>query len=550
MPIVDMTLTETEQSISRPIIIDVVNQLKNIFKINTDPRVIYTGDIKKNLQSGTSIDNNDHNALLATDRYLFISVDTDYEMDSLYSTAINKTEHLPVFLDSDLDVVIKPVYTNMTVNIDVNYRTHSKTEALRWRDDVRAKIANMRDIHLLDITYHYPIPNVFINLLEVIYNARNNVLGYGDTFKDYITKCSSTRLNLASDLVNKNNALVVSEKQCRIIGRFTSDTLPDKPEKEESSTWVIKFTYTFQYQKPIECSMRYPIIVHNQVLPRDYIAFTNKAYNLKNIIESRSVSLQAYKEFETDTILNKALDGLDHIPLPLYDDFVLHLPFPGTKTIFVALCQFERPDTKTLINLNQLDPIMIDKYFLEFIKTSEGPFLGKMYQSIINVCLYEGNNQLGTIDLNCNNDLVISSPVNLDPRKVYHVRFSIVTDLTFLSVPALLRLRNFRGNIFLLIPNIMKYLGKYGGYLKGYRGTSLNFPPTWDNKDIINVLLSLLPPVDWTGFSGQLHFKTVQNSYVVAIKPSIAEQLKKINYGLKQLNNVGSLASTMLPQNK
>jgi hypothetical protein len=47
-------------------------------------------------------------------------------------------------------------------------------------------------------------------------------------------------------------------------GWFDFQAVPEVGGKEdEADTWTIGFDYHFHYEKPIECAMYYPLMVHN-----------------------------------------------------------------------------------------------------------------------------------------------------------------------------------------------------------------------------------------------------------------------------------------------
>jgi uncharacterized membrane protein YgcG len=435
MPTVNITIPEGDQCIGRPVMTAVVNQLQEIVKITQDAKVYYPGDTRTMYQAGSTLDDPARDPALATGRYLFITVDEHYYDESIYTTAVNQPEQIPIFHDPLLGVTITPIYATSAVTIEVHYRTSSKTEARRWRDDFRMKISQYRDVNLHTLTYHYPLPKEFIELLKVIYAAREKIEGYGDNLKTWVFGNASTRLTLASNLTDTAEELVIGERQTRVQGYFDFEALPDEPEREEGpGTWAIKFSYRFSYERPLGCCMRYPVMVHNQLLPPEYVTFTNQAYNLDNIPLSYPISLRAMSEFELQNQGNKILSRLPYVPLPLFDDYVLNSEntWPGTRSIFIALCELALPDKRTLLNLEDLGPIVIDPRIVAFLKATETPYLCQIYWSLFNISLYRGEDLYTRTSLTCSSDLTITAGEDLDPRQNWRVRFSIITDPSLL----------------------------------------------------------------------------------------------------------------------
>jgi len=75
--IVNMAIPETEQTIIRPIIIDMVKQISEITKIDNNIKILFPGDIGKMHQSGSTIDSDSREPLLST------GLATEVQLDSL-----------------------------------------------------------------------------------------------------------------------------------------------------------------------------------------------------------------------------------------------------------------------------------------------------------------------------------------------------------------------------------------------------------------------------------------------------------------------------------
>ena len=455
MPHVNITIPETGQSITRPVIFDIINQVQTITKFSKEAKIYFPGDIQKMQTPGSSINDSDRSALFGTDRYNFIEIDEDYDRETLGSTVVNRVEQIPVFTDPYLKVHIVPIYATSNVQINFKYRCPSKTEALRWRDEIRVKISQLRDINIHAITYHYLLPDKYYEVLNVIHEARESYLGYGQSFQDYVVQYGTDRMVLVTDTVGKDYAIAVSETQCRIVGQFVFDAIPDKAERDDTTgAWVMSFGYKFTYEKPISCSMKYPISVHNSLLPEQYVAFADKAYRLDRIRKQFSNSLYSLFSFESDTINGNRtnIDALVH--LPDFDDYILPEVPKGTGTAFVALAGIDTIDKVSILNLNDLDPYILDSDIADFIIKSEYPYITNLYRSIINVSLYRGETLLSNPSISCDTSLNIKASSELDLRCQYRIRFSLVVDLTMLDPKAMSRLLNYPSALIKIISSM------------------------------------------------------------------------------------------------
>lgn len=445
MPVVDVTLPDVSQSVMRPIVFDVIRQVQSITKIDSKAKIFYPGETNKMQQGGTSIDDRNRDAVMSSNQIVFIEVEEDYDLEALSTTAVNYQEQLSVFNDARVSTKITPIYVDSGVTIHFRYRTRSKTEALRWRDDIRIRVSAMRDINLHKFTYHYLLPEQCIQLLSTIHHLRENVAGYGESFEEWVKSNATNRLTLIGDLTNKNARLGISETQMRIVGTYGFDGVPEKPERDDATgTWTISFSYKFTYNRPAACMMSYPVMVHNQLIPPEYVSFNTEVPNDPTKVDkSFSISMNAMNHFEQQSVLGKQMRPGYFIRIPDHDEFTIPEPPPYTGTIFTALCESDLETKLDLLNLNELGDIILDPDILDFIAKSEYPYITKLYNSILQLSLYRGNFLAGNEGLSCDSSLNVRTNHVQDLRIVHHVRFSIVTNPTILTADALQRLRSY-----------------------------------------------------------------------------------------------------------
>lgn len=442
MPVVEITLPDVAQAVTRPVALAVVKQIQEITKIDKDVKIFYPGETQRMQQPGSNINSSNRDALMTNNQILFIEVQEDYELGALNATAVNYLEQNPVFNDFKLGVSITPIYVATEVTINFKYRTQSKAEALRWRDDMRVRISHMRDINLHNLTYHYLIPIPYLELLKAIYDLRETVSGYGDSFAEYVLSNSSDRLTSIGDLTNKDARLGISETQARVVGMFGFDGIPEKPERDDTTgTWTISFSYKFTYERPAACNMRYPIIVHNQLLPAEYTDFVNEIEDPEKKQNQFTISLKALNYFENTTQFKARINPYPIINIPEFDQFMPTAVPPGTSTVYYVLCTFDSATPKLLVNLNDLGDMIMDPDIMEFIKAVEYPYITKTYRSILQLHLYRGDYLAGNDAITCdtNGNVEIVDTPNL--RVEHRLRLSIVMDTSLLDRESLERLR-------------------------------------------------------------------------------------------------------------
>lgn len=441
MPNISLTLPDISQSVTRPALFDIIAQVQDLTGIDKATKIFFPGDIQKMQTAGSDLDaKGDRLAIFNTDHYTFIDVEEDYDQSSIGTTAVTQAEHLPVFQDPKLKVLLSPVYATTQITINFKYASPSKAEALRWRDTIRMRVSQMRDINLHKITYHYQLPLVALEILQEIYAKREAVLGYEETVEEYITAHCTPRLTLIGDIVGKEAILAISETQSRIIGMYGFDAIPDKPERDDGKgIWMVSFSYKFSYEKPIAVHMKYPVMVHNQLINPEFTTFVDQQYDLDKVNKTFSASLYALNAFESDTTMNTLRTAKPIIRIPIFDDYPIEQFQNATGTVLIALTEVA-DDKRTLLNLKELGDIVLDADILQFVQESEYPFIGKFYESILSLSYYRDEFLGSTGSLICSSNGDVKAKADLNLRKQNRVRLSIVTDLTLLTPQALSRL--------------------------------------------------------------------------------------------------------------
>lgn len=465
MPNVSQVVTETKQSVLRPAVLDVVRQILDITKIPPTINIVYPDDIGKAPQLGSTISGEEtDNSLFPNSDRIHIEVEEDYDQNNMSSTPMAGHEYVPIFGDEKLGVYIKPVYSKTVVSIVFKYNTTSKSMANRWRDDIRMRISGGRDLNLHKVTYHYLIPQSLLNILKEIHRLRELNNGYGDTFEDYLQTNSTDRLTSVANLSGSAVEPAIAESQFRIVGMFDFESIPEKVGNEEDTNgWVGSFTYKFTFDKPIACNMKYPIMVHNSVLSTDFRPI-EPAYDLDKQIPSYSVSFDAFSYFECTDQIRKYIDISSSLTVPSFDEFAPRSIVSGTVNIFNVLSQISEGDKRSLINLREVDPVVIDSDILDFIEAVEYKYITKPYQSILNISFYKFGNLMETGLVEVTNNLDVLALKDLSLRDTHRIRFSICADIGFLQPSSLIRLKNYPRAFVKIFSAINEALGNNPGF--------------------------------------------------------------------------------------
>ncbi len=481
MPFTYFTTSENMQSITRPIVIEVIRDLMSSLNIPKDVSVFYPGDNDKIAQVGSTINTTDRTARIETGRYVSTRIEDEYEEETLYTTAIKDDMQLPIFDDPNLGMRISPIYVQTRITISITYRTPSKTEIVRFRDDMYMRVVKGRNMFINTVKYHYPLDENIYQIIENCHDLRENIEGYGDTLGQYVVNNSTNRITLVSDLVNKNNNLVVSETQKRIVGLFDYKEFPDKPDFDETSqSYEIKLNYQFTFDRVIGWAMRYPNVVHNQLLPKEYTTYYDEDKIKQDYLSTPSsyqLPLYGLANFESDTIPYRNANVWKYIKLPHWDDFIFKSVPNYTATIVSALTLLEENNKKLLLNLNDLGPCAIDSDILQFMLESEAPYMTTIYRSVFLLHVYKNNMPLDykACKLNSNGDLTFIKDQSL--RNTFHVRLAVMLDLSLIQDDFFTRLLDYPKvaiKLFISLVETIKNFPGMSGQLTNTEGSGSN----------------------------------------------------------------------------
>lgn len=431
MPSVSVALPDIEQTVGRPSVYQVINQVKQILEIPGNPEVIYAGKRGTPSISGSTTDglNQAKEAKFVNDNLLIIEVEESYDTAAVQEIHSHDYDNRPVFLDSKLDLSLRPIYLPSNVTISFNYRHTSETEVRQWMATIVKNVSRGRDTHIHDIEYKYPIAHEFLDfLLEDIHFLRENIDGYGEDFTTYFNNHRSARLTVITNQAGKQPYLAVCEKQSQIIGRLDFTVSPEKPEfNKEQGYWETRFNYSYMYWRPDAMFIHYPVAVHNQFLPEKYLIHLEEVPDPRMNRIAMNYSYEALENFSLDAKEAIVRRPYPYVRIPGFDDFKQDYP-KHTASIFVCRCFLEE-DRQTLLNLTDLGDYEIDEDIIDFLK-KEYSYLTKMYFSVFNVTLYiNGRLQPGDA-IEVLPDLTVRSKKPLSYRDEHHVRFAGTPEIT------------------------------------------------------------------------------------------------------------------------
>lgn len=449
MPKLYTPLPEVEKAITRPMMFDIIRQIKEITNITKETRIFFAGLAEQTAQNGSMVKENTlDNTVTAADKHISIDVNELFNEDAMGQVATDRPEQIPIFLDNLLGIEIKPIYLSKKFEISFTCRFDSKRNALAWRDGIHTAINMMRDVYLHETTYHYGLPVECLAILEKLHTMREAVAGYGETFTDYFLNGSTNRLTEITDQVGQRVTYAIAEKQIRIQGMFNFTVEPSEIGKGDDSTWESSFSYNVTIDVPVAMNMKYPVMVHNQLLDekwfgKEYIDFDKHA-------KAFPLSLNALHGFESNQQFKTKPVATALAKYPSFDDWLPKHWQPHMLGMMSVLCQVDKTTPKLLLNLHELGTHHIESDVLQFLKEMEWEWITKPFKSIFQVNMFMFHSLINFKQLKCDKSLNITHTEDLSERVNHRVVIGLDTDLRGLDIQAYRRMK--------LYPEVMRKL--------------------------------------------------------------------------------------------
>lgn len=514
MPKVFLPVPEVDKSITRPVVLDIVRQVMDITNISKDTNILFLGDAKSTRQAGSDVGADQlNNTKISASEQIAIEVAESYNNDYLGTMAIAQTEQIPIFIDNDLGVVLKPIYGSHVFEISFRYRSPSRTKAKAWRDEIYMRVNQMRDVNLHSATYHYSIPTGLFGILKEIHRLRENVAGYNQDFDTYFHENMTTRVTEATTLNGSSTQFVIAEKQMRIQGLFGFTESPEKANMGgETDMWITEFTYKVTFDIPLGVHMVYPIMIHNQLLDDRYIAPTSEDDEKHD--KAFSHSLKALHFFEVPQDIKRHQAFAAAVQIPENDDWLPDNAPPQMHGIIHALCQVDTSDDKYLLNLRELGDYSIDEDILEYFAKEEYKYLTLPYKSIYHISMYRFRFLTTDRNLSVDKDLKVMTKESLPLRANHRVRLSMVTDITSVDPACFKRMKKY--------PEVLR---------KTLTALRISYDQLMEYAPVVN-MLKYMPHLTPTGltlqavYAKRTNFNTVNSAYVVARDGKFGDKLE------------------------
>lgn len=435
MPRIDLNVESSEQTITRRVILDVAKDLAIALGLPEETEVRYpqTNEPETLKQS---LDERLGNTPLDPRMDVYIEAQERYIDENIHTTPITAKYTPLIFSDSALELRLAPVYARMRVELTVTIRLPDRARVRRLFDDLRLYASKNRDWFYHELHYVYLFPMAAYAIISKVHELREAQAGYGESFKEYLSAHLDEQVTMLSNLSGEERRLAKEEVQTGVLGYPDFTSAPETIERlDEDSSAEFDFTYTFEYDKPFNLHMEYPLVVHNQPMPSRY--FTHlPAFDLP----LRKTRDTRFSENIKPWMRHRDLITHYHGPaVPSFMDWYPPSHPHYIYGIFRLLLLIDTDTPHSLFDFNDLGRLSLDSDYLDLIRR-ERSYLHDPHQSFFQLYLYEDDRPKSSEHLEVTSELEVLYHNELDIRKRYNFYFGVCAHLSKLDKDVLDRL--------------------------------------------------------------------------------------------------------------
>lgn len=430
MPIISQEVTETVEAVTRPVIFAVARDLLARTGIDMDASIyLNKGDgTARSLNTGIKEEKSD--AKFSIGERVKISMEEEFLGDGMLDRTVPHTDFARCFHDKDLDIWIRPMYHNTRIILSIEMDFLSESAANNWTNGIRRKMGNGQQHQKHTAEYHFAIPTEMMFILGELWKTRERRAGYGDEFVDYLKANFSSLIAVMTNQGGSGSNFSISEKQTGFNGWYDFDRPPKA--RQDTQQFTASFTYTFEYQKPTAFVMSYPLMVHNNLVPKK-IRLLGENFN--QLVDPGHSSL-------TKTRYDRLMDGpiipgqsIGGVSIPEWDEWLPQRVRTHYATLIRLMMMVEKDSPRAIANLDELGILQLDLVIREYM-AKDHAVLSKSYEHPIQIVLYRDGLPLSEDAIHIDENLFVTATFDLNPRHCYHLWIGCLTDLSMLSAGA------------------------------------------------------------------------------------------------------------------
>ena len=425
----EVPLKGISNTVSRTTALKVVEDLKDALSIEPDAYVALENMFTNNTYtSGINVPVDKSTLDRPNIERVSVAITEDSMSEYAVSMGYDKTN--PLFKNPHVSIGTKMI--PMSMKLEISYETKSSVNADELLNYLRDHLVRKGGGYVHMVDSYYLIPQSVLGLLEDTYTTAGINIPNDRTFLEYvlidgnIVKAITLKSNINGE---GNNAGLAALLQTKIHGSFETSIRDIKSELDkDKNEYAVVLSYKLEYMRPETLTLDYEILVNNSFLPSKY-------YKEEYITD---IDAKRYR----DEIWNDRYTIMEvkqnYVSIPPFDNY---RPMAQTtmsmKPVLSALTKIDKTDLRNLLILDRLHYYEFNDIIRDYLHTNRESLLDDLrggYDSIFILDLYEGSYLMDRGTLTIDDDMLVSSTVDLDISKVYRVILSIIVDSNLLSV--------------------------------------------------------------------------------------------------------------------
>lgn len=431
MPTFIQEVPELDACVRRPVIAKVIDDL--FAQTNIDPnevRVYQMGRSAVIPQLNSTIDKTENAERLNTETR--VEVTMSEEITNTVNAPVLYPNAISVFRDAALNVSVVPTIVSTKTSINIRFVGGSRAEALNWRQAINRQVSQRVFNPIHTVNFYYPIPQEFMYALSKIHELRENVAGYNESFGDWLKANFINRFSVVTDSAGRNTQFVIREQQTNIIGYYDFGEDVVEVEKEnDAGSYAAEFTYTFFHERPDNIVLTYPIVIHNQIVPaqiRDDRQVED-AHPTNYYLDNSS---KAFESFAFGVNKQPRHPRFSGFPVPYFDEWYPSYRQRYYQNLLRVTCQVSPNDVRWVTNIPDVNPYEISADIIEYMKRRPQA-MTRHRDHLFHISLHRWDELFASDELQVDENLKVTAPVDMDLRDMWHFNIDILNDLSMLS---------------------------------------------------------------------------------------------------------------------
>lgn len=441
MPRIIIPIPDVYEEVERRIAMAMSKLIVEVGGIQKDIPISYPGwSEQRTQQNSVGIKNDQSNPIRpSTTSKLSITMSEEYVESDYLTTTVHQQNNLNLFADGAIPVRMAPIYLPTEGTLTVTYRCLDLKEATAFRDYFRIRCSENRGEFILKAKYHYGFPIKAFAILEEIHRLRENVAGYGDTLADWIKNHISEKMSIVTTQAGTQPLMVFNEEQDNIVAFFDFTEPPEIQSADNGAVRTVDFTFKYRYEKPAYMLLKYPLVIHQQILGEKFRGdVSDKSYS--KMQGSKSIISQNYDYFRN---LYTKPDGMYvGVRIPYYDDWENPNQHQQTFNIVTALMAFRSENVGETVDLNELPNYQLAPLVKQFFEENPA-WITKYTASPFLVTVFKDDVPVSEDLIEMDSNLVVHFNFPMTLRNTYHIQISLLANLTIIENANLEKLREY-----------------------------------------------------------------------------------------------------------